>query len=87
VRDADLSYLQRGFRQLPLADALEVYEAASPDERGGLRALLANKAANAQVTGPQADALRTRLQKAVALPVAGLPKSPRAAMPVAPRSQ
>jgi hypothetical protein len=70
AKGATMTGLQAGFQRLPPDQALDVYEAASPTERIGLRPLLAAKV-SALVNAPPEDQprLAARMKAMLALPV------------------
>lgn len=68
VKQAGLSYLQRGVRSLTLEDALDVYEAATPAERVTLQAILSTKIQNADAPPAKRAALLERIRRDIALP-------------------
>jgi hypothetical protein len=72
TRRANRVGLQGGFAILPMADALDVYEHATPGERNDLRLLLVRKLKNMLAHPPAPavqEALRPRLLSAFELPV------------------
>lgn len=69
ARTARLTALQSGFRKLTLDQALKVYEAATPEERGSLRPWLSRKAMSLRDAAPDAiPGLQQRLRTAGQLP-------------------
>lgn len=79
VKQAGLTYLQRGVRSLALEDALDVYDVATPAERASLQAILSTKIQNADAPPTKRAALLERIHRAVKLPAT------KAAAPVAAR--
>lgn len=69
-RRARLTGLQSGFQSLSLAQALDVYEVATPEERGTVKAALAGKASRGLLNVPavQRPALIQRLNAVRQLP-------------------
>jgi hypothetical protein len=82
-----MTMLQSGVKQLALDRALNVYEVATPEERGTLRAILRSKEPLIAKAAP-ADrvALRAKYRAAITLPfVKWMPPTPTPSAPVVPR--
>jgi N12 class adenine-specific DNA methylase/2'-5' RNA ligase len=87
TRSARMTMLQSGVKQLALDRALNVYEVATPEERGTLRAILRSKEPLIAKAAP-ADrvALRAKYRAAITLPfVKWMPPTPTPSAPVVPR--
>jgi hypothetical protein len=68
VRGASMTPFQSGFRRLTLSQALAVYEAATPDERGEVLEIMIKKADGMLTAAPRdQEALRQRIEHAQAL--------------------
>src|SRR5260221_9394578 len=69
VRGATMTPFQSGFRRLTLSQALAVYEAASPDERGEVLEIMVKKAQGLLTAAPRDQpVLRQRIERAQSLP-------------------